>query len=206
VVAWCKKNKKLLPQIICSSFPDRSKPEFNRRHKLPRAFEQADVEIEFFKDFGIYRDLQRNRLSSTERLFLNSEYVEIPSEFKEVGMEEVLADYLKLHKITNTFQKKLMKDKNEDIRNSAQYVTILGNKLRFNIRANIRQWVFFSELRTIAGGHPSYRNAMQKAVKEIVKKIPCISSYFAKVDWCKDYGLGRMKSEIRTQEALAKIK
>lgn len=206
IIDWCKNNRKLLSQVIYSSIPDRTKPEINRRHKLPRAFEQAEVEVEFFKDFGIYRDLQRNRLSSTERLFLNSEYLEIPNEFKEKGMEEVLSDYLKLHRITNTLNKKLTKDKDENIKNSAQYVTILGNKLRFNVRANIRQMVFFSELRTIAGGHPSYRNAMQKAVKEITKKVPSLSKLFAKVDWKEDYGLGRMKSEIRTQEALAKIK
>jgi len=206
VLIWCKKNRKLLPQIIFSSIPDRSRAELNRRHKLPRAFEQADFEVEFFKDFGIYRDLQRNRLSSTERLFLNSENLEIPSEFRESGMEEVLSDYLKLHKLTNALNKKLRKDKNENIKNSAQYATILGNKLRFNVRANMRQFVFFSELRTIAGGHPSYRNAMQKAVKEITDKVPSLSRLFAKVDWKENYGLGRMKSEIRTQEALSKLK
>lgn len=206
ILEWCRKNRKILPEIILSSFPDRGKPEINRRHKLSRAFEHSDVEIEFFKDFGIYRDLQRNRLSSTERLFLNSKYLEIPNEFKEPGMEKVLADYIKLHKMTNTLNKKLMKDKDVEIKNSSEYVTILGNKLRFNIRANIRQMVFFSELRTIAGGHPSYRNAMQKAVNELIKKVPNLKHLFAKVDWCEDYGLGRMKSEIKTQEALAKIK
>ncbi len=205
VLDWCKRNRKALTEIIFSSIPDRGKPEINRRHKLPRAFEQSEVEVEFFKDFGIYRDLQRNRLSSTERLFLNSEFLEIPEEFKESGMEEVLSDYIKLHRMTNALNKKLTKDKDAEIRNAAEYVTILGNKLRFNIRANIRQMVFFSELRTIAGGHPSYRNAMQKAVNELVKKVPNLKPLFAKVDWCKDYGLGRMKSEVRTQEALVKI-
>ena len=87
----------------------------------------------------------------------------------------------------------------------SEYITILGNKLRFNVRANIRQWVFFAELRTIPGGHPSYRDCMQKAVKLIIKKLPYLSSVFAKVDWVKDYGLGRLKAEVYTQEALAKI-
>jgi len=206
IVNWCKKNRSLLPKIIFASITDRSRPEINRRHKLPRAFEQADVEVEFFKDFGIYRDLQRNRLSSTERLSLNSEYLEIPGEYKEKGMEEVLSDYLKLHKATMVLNRKIARDSNKDIRNAAQYITILGNKLRFNIRANLRQWVFFSELRTIPGGHPSYRTAMQKAVKQIISKLPYLEKIFAKVDWGKDYGLGRMKSEIRTQEALSKIK
>ena len=88
---------------------------------------------------------------------------------------------------------------------SAEYISILGHKLRFNVRANIRQWVFFSELRTIPGGHPSYRNAMQVAVKEISKKMPYLKGVFSKVDWVEDYGLGRFMAEIKTQEKLSEL-
>jgi hypothetical protein len=88
----------------------------------------------------------------------------------------------------------------------SEYITILGNILRFNVRANIRQWIFFAELRTIAGGHPSYRDCMQKAVRLIIRKLPYLESLFAKVDWTPDYGLGRLKAEVFTQEALSKIK
>jgi thymidylate synthase ThyX len=195
---------KKLQEILSSSFPDRSQPQYNRRHKLPRAFEHAFAEVEFFKDFGIYRDLQRNRLSSTERLALNPEDLEIPVEFKEKGMEKVLEDYLKLHKTSQILYRKLIKK--AGLRSAAEYVTLLGHKLRFNVKANLRQWVFFSELRTIAGGHPSYRNAMQKAVREITRKLPELKNLFAKVNWVRSYGLGRLKAEITTQEKLAQIK
>jgi thymidylate synthase ThyX len=140
ILKWVKKNRKSLPKLLLSSIPDRTLPQYNRRHKLPRAFEHAFVEVEFLKDFGIYRDLQRNRMSSTERLYLTPKYLEIPREFEEPGMEEVLIDYLKLHKMSNELYGKLIKDKNENVKNAAEYITILGNKLRFNIRANIRQW------------------------------------------------------------------
>ena len=203
---WLMKNKKLIPEIVKSSIPDRSKKEYNRRHKLPRAFEQAYIELEFFKDFGIYRDLRRNRISSTERLSLNPSSLYVPPEYYEKGMEEVLKDCLMLDKKTKELYKKILKSKNPELKTASEYITILGHKLRFNIRANIRQWVFFSELRTIAGGHPSYRNAMQKAVLEITKKMPELWPLFAKVDWVEDYGLGRMKAEIYTQEMLSKIK
>lgn len=196
-----KANKNKVLKIIKEGIPDRSCAQYNRRHKLPRAFEHAYVEIEFFKDFGIYRDLQRNRLSSTERLYLTPEFLYIPPEFFEKGMEEVYSDYLKLHKETISLNKKVRKFG----LGVSEYVTILGNKLRFNIRANIRQWVFFAELRTIAGGHPSYRDAMQKAAKLMIKKLPYLAPLFAKVDWVEDYGLGRLKAEVLTQEALAKI-
>jgi len=199
-----KKNLKKIHEIINKAVSDRKNNNINRRHKLPRAFEQAFAEVEFYKDFGIYRDLQRNRLSSTERLYLNTDEIEIPKEYRQKGMESVLKDYKKLHKMTKELNKKILKSKELPL-SSAEYVSILGHKLRFNIRANIRQWVFFSELRTIAGGHPSYRNAMQKATKEILIKMPYLREMFAKVDWTLDYGLGRFKAEIKTQEKLSKL-
>lgn len=201
---WATKkiNKNKVSKILQDSLPDRSRPEYNRRHKLPRAFEHATLEVEFFKDFGIYRDLQRNRLSSTERIYLTPEYLYVPPEFFEKGMEVVYKDYFTLHKVTITLNKKVRKYG----LGVSEYITILGNKLRFNIRANIRQWVFFAELRTIPGGHPSYRDCMQKAVKLITKKLPYLAPIFAKVDWVEDYGLGRLKAEVYTQEALSKIK
>ena len=203
---WAKKkmNLKKVHQIINESCCDRTDISINRRHKLSKAFEHAFAEVEFYKDFGIYRDLQRNRLSSTERLYLNTNELEIPKEYKEKGMETVLKDYIKLHRITKELNNKISKSKNIP-HSSAEYVSILGHKLRFNVRANIRQWVFFSELRTIAGGHPSYRNAMQVAVKEILKKMPYLKNVFAKVDWIEDYGLGRFVAEIKTQEKLEEL-
>ena len=206
IVNWAKKktNSKKVGQIINEAFSDRCSLNINRRHKLSRAFEHAFAEVEFYKDFGIYRDLQRNRLSSTERLYLNTNELEIPKEYKEKGMEEVLKDYIKLHKMMKELNSKILKSKNIPL-SSSEYVSILGHKLRFNVRANIRQWVFFSELRTIPGGHPSYRNAMQLAVKEILKKMPYLKDVFTKVDWVEDYGLGRFVAEIKTQEKLLEL-
>jgi thymidylate synthase ThyX len=197
-----KENKREVLKILNSSMPDRSLFKYNRRHKLPRAFEQAFAEVEFFVDFGIYRDLQRNRMSSTERLFLTPEFLEVPYEFTEKGMETVYRDYLALNKMTINLHNKVKKYG----LGVSEYITILGNKLRFNVRANIRQWVFFSELRTTAGGHPAYRNAMQSATKQIISKMPYLKKFFAKVDWVSDYGLGRLKAEVSTQQALSKIK
>ena len=214
IVAWCKRTKKkkgkkwspTLIKIISSAVPDRRRDGRNRRQKLPRAFEHAYVEVEFFKDIGTYKDLQRNRLSSTERQFYKAEDFYIPPEFKEKGMEEVLNDYLQLSKETMSLQKKLLNSGKEELINASEYVTLLGNKVRFNVRANLRQWVFFAELRTIAGGHPTYRRALQEAVSQIIDKMPFMKKIFAHVDWTKDYGLGRLKAEISTQKRLADIK
>jgi thymidylate synthase ThyX len=205
ILAWARKlSKKKLQEIIISSMPDRSTQGLNRRHKLPRAFEHVFAEVEFDVNFGIYRDLQRNRMSSTERQTLGAERVFIPREFRERGMTKVLRNYMKHVVWTRKLHRKISKSKDPNLARAAEYVTIFGNKLRFNVRANIRQWVFFAELRTIEGGHPSYRHALQKATRQIIKAMPFLKPLFAHVDWKKDYGLGRLKAEIRTQQKLSK--
>lgn len=206
-----KKYLKSLPRrkvqkLLLASMPDRSKEGLNRRHKLPRAFEHADCEVEFNCDFGIYRDLQRNRISSTERQALNASEISVSEDFQSKGMKKVLKDYLALSQKTNKFQEELLKDNRKRFEYAAEYITMLGHKLRFNIRASIRQWVFFAELRTIEGGHPTYRHAIQEAVRQIVAKMPYLKRLFAHVNWKRDYGLGRLKAEVRTQVRLREAK
>lgn len=188
-----------LAEIILRSVPDRK--ALTREHKLPRAFESAYAEVEYYCDFGIFRDLQRNRLSLTERQQLSADEVFVPREMKEPGMEEVLADYLELAGWTRGLNNKVAQLGSQYER-AAEYITILGNKLRFNIKANIRQWVFFSELRTIPGGHPTYRNAVQESVRQILDIFPFMKPLFTHVDWTEDYGLGRLRAEVKTQQRL----
>jgi hypothetical protein len=215
IVNWCKDIKKkdskkyqdkysrTLVNIILSSMPDRKASGLGRRQKLPRAFEHVFAEVEFFDNVGTYKDLQRNRVSSTERQRYSADNLYIPPEYSENGMEGVLGDYLKLAGVTGKLQEKLIKSGKDDLVASSEYVTLLGNKFRFNVKANIRQWVFMSELRTIPGGHPTYRHAMQEAASQIIAKIPFLKPLFTHVDWIKDYGLGRLKAEVVTQERLA---
>ena len=218
IVRWARKvkekelkeNRKLLfspklTSIVINSLPERSAPGLNRRHKLPRAFEHVYAEIEFSEDYGVYKDLQRNRLSSTERGFYLAEAVKIPEEYKDEGMKKVLNSYLKLFEMTKSLQKKLLKSDNPELQNCAEYIMLHGNLVRFNVKANLRQWVFFSELRTIEGGHPSYRIALQKAVKLILEKYPFMKTLFTHVNWAEDVGFGRLRAEIKTQEKLSKI-
>lgn len=199
-----KQYSETLAEIITSAVPDRSLG-LNRRHKLPRAFEHTFVEVEFNTDFGIYRDLQRNRMSTTERQTLSAEEINIPKEFFEEGMETVLEDYLTIFEQTRSLNNRIMASSDLELASAAEYVTILGNRLRFSVRANVRQWVFFSELRTIEGGHPSYRIAMQNAIKQILYVMPFLKPFFANVNWKKDYGLGRLRSELKTQQKLGQL-
>ena len=193
---WSKR----LTSLIVESVPERN----NRRKKLPRAFERAEAEVEFNCDFGIFRDFQRNRFNMTTRQRLDATEVYVPEEFREQGMEEVLTDYVRMAHWTKSLNSRISKTKEMQTARAAEYVTILGNKLRFNIRANIRQWCFFAELRTIPGGHPTYRHAVQEAARQIFEIIPFLKDLFSNIDWKEDYGLGRLKAEIKTQQKLEK--
>ena len=198
-----KKWSQTLLKIIKGSVPPRKIMGRSRRQKLPRAFEHAFCEIEFYTDIGAYKDLQRNRLSSTERQFISATDLFIPNEYKDKKLKTLLTEYLYLADVTKKLQEKMLKIMK--LKYASEYVAIMGNKVRYTVRANLRQWAFFAELRTISGGHPTYRNALQEAAREIIKKMPFAKDLFANIDWTHDYGLGRLKAEIYTQERLSKI-
>jgi thymidylate synthase ThyX len=207
IVKWCKdkkkKNKNALLKIILDSVPDRRQTGRSRRQKLPRAFEQTQIEVEFFTDIGAYKDLQRNRMSSCERQKINAESLHIPEEYKDPKLKELLRDYVRLARETKSLSSHISHLTSNT--HLTEYIAVMGNKVRFTVRASLRQWVFFAELRTISGGHPSYRKALQIAAKEIIDKIPFTKNLFAHVDWIPDYGLGRLKAEVRTQQELSKL-
>ena len=218
IVKWAEKTKKeelksgragffspTLLKVIQNSLPKRTEPGFNRRHKLSRAFEHVYVEIEFLEDYGVYKDLQRNRMSSTERGVYLADKVKIPKEFKDKNLKGVLRNYKELAATTKKLQEKINSRGDNNLKGASEYIMLHGNLVRFNVKANLRQWVFFAELRTIEGGHPSYRTAMQKAAKLIIQKYPFMKKLFAHVNWTKDTGLGRLRAEIKTQEKLSKI-
>lgn len=207
ILNWCRNTeRKELARIISESVPDRKLEGRTRRQKVPRAFESAFADVEFYLDFGVYRDLQRNRMASTERQALSAEEVHIPEEYYEPGMEKVLEDYLELSELTRGLHRRILASSDPNLARAAEYVTILGNKLRFNVRANIRQWVFFAELRTIEGGHKTYRQALQSAARQILYVMPFLKPLFAHVNWKKDYGLGRLKAEFKTQKKLEEMR
>jgi len=189
-----------LAEIIVDSVPDRSGEGLNRRHKLPRAFEHSYAEVEFFVDIGTYKDLMRQRMNSTERVDINAEEVEVPWEFREKDMEEVLEDYLRLAELTKDLHRRIAASKNPSLARAAEYVAIMGNKIRFNIRANLRQWGFILELRSVKGGHHYYRRAAQDAVRQLIYVMPFLKSLFAHINWSKRHGLGRLKAEFKKEQ------
>ena len=206
-----KENPKLkwsprLVEEIINSVPDRSKKDLNRRHKLSRPFEHSYVEAEFYCDLGTYKDLQRQRMNSTQRVVISAEDIVIPSEFREEGMEEVLADYLRLARRTRDLHRRIAASEKPALARAAEYVAIMGNKIRFNIRANLRQWAFLLELRSTEGGHHYYRRAAQDVARQLFYVMSFLKPLLAHVNWSKRHGLGRLKAEFRKEQKISEKK
>src|SRR5690606_6313891 len=118
----------------------------------------------------------------------------------------VLEDYMRLASLTRDFHRRLRNSEDEKIQAAAEYVTLFGNKVRFTFDANLRQWTFFSELRTILGGHPAYRMLVQNTARLLIKNIPWMVFFMTHVTWENSDGLGRLTAEVRTAKKRRKKK
>ena len=181
-------------KVISTYIGERS----NRRHKPGRGMERIYYRFDVLSDFGSFRDLQRHRMMTIDwqRLTPRHGYA-TPPEIEEVGsgvetrwrdsmseMSELYWDVLKEHGAE-----------------VAQYVVPFGYRIRYNIQMNARQAFHMLELRTGASGHSDYRRVCLKMHQLIRDQAGhrLIADAMKYVD-PKDYGLGRLTSEIRQIE------
>ena len=170
----------------------------NRRHKPGRAFENVDYTFDSCCRLGIYRDLHRHRIGTQERQRFTVQHgYNMRNEYKEIGIAE---DYMdKMLRVTELYNKI-----RETMPYQAQYVVTFGFNIRWYYTLNARQFFHFSELRTGSGGHPDYRDLVQKMYLEVAKVHPSISKYMNFVDMNKKQ-LGRLESEIRIAQKKNKL-
>ncbi len=181
-------------KVISTYIGERS----NRRHKPGRGMERIYYRFDVLSDFGSFRDLQRHRMMTIDwqRLTPRHGYA-TPPEIEEVGsgvetrwrdsmseMSELYWDVLKEHGAE-----------------VAQYVVPFGYRIRYNIQMNARQAFHMLELRTGASGHSDYRRVCLKMHQLIRDQAGhrLIADAMKYVD-PKDYGLGRLTSEMRQIE------
>ncbi|CDZ79724.1 FAD-dependent thymidylate synthase [Candidatus Rubidus massiliensis] len=165
----------------------------NRRHKSPRALEQARFSFEIIADFGVYRDLQRHRLFSQERQLLSCDYgYNVPDEIVGTAVE---ADYhLALQKAKQVYDTIAT-----DLPEEAQYVVPMAYNIRWYMEGNLRLFQWMCELRSSAAGHPNYRYIAQSMAKQICQTFPIFERFFKFVDY-NGYDIGRMGQEQRKIE------
>jgi len=165
----------------------------NRRHKPGRALERVDYRFDVLCDYGIFRDLQRHRLLTTEwqRLGTAHGYV-TPEAIEDIGAagewEQAMTRGAAAHA-------SVADHLGADL---AQYAVPLAYRVRFFMQLNAREAFHLLELRTGEGGHPGYRRVCQEMHRQIAEVAGHrrIAEAMRFVDHA-DYGLGRLGTERR---------
>jgi thymidylate synthase ThyX len=167
----------------------------NRRHKSPRALEQAQFTFEIVADFGIYRDLQRHRMLTQERQQLTCNFgYHVPVEIRETEMEKVYR--LKLEEAKKVYDKIA-----SELPEEAQYVVPMAYNIHWYFHVNLRALQWLCELRSSPAGHANYRFIAQEMAKQVCEVFPAFERFFKFVDF-EGYELGRLGQEIRIVEKM----
>lgn len=185
---------------------DSLKYRTNRRHKPPRAYEIAGYELVFdiLGNFGIYRDLHRQRMLTQQRqTYTTAHGFDMPEEFARIKMEkefeEVMASMKKAHdKLAVSFPEE------------SQYLTTLANYTRWYMGMNLREAFWMTELRSVPQGHFSYRTIAQDMFVKAVKRYPFLKNLTSgnhhHVDMSeRRQNLERMEAMQRIQVKLASL-
>lgn len=170
----------------------------NRRHKSPRALENAVFTFEIVADFGVYRDLQRHRILTQDRQLLNCDYgFYMPSEIEGTSME---APYLEALQAA----KEVYDVIGAELPEEAQYVVPMAYNVRWYFTINLRALQWLCELRSQASGHVGYRYIAQSMAQQVCNVFPSFERFFKFVDY-EGYDLGRLGQEQRKIDKQMKL-
>ena len=170
-----------------------------RQHRLVRAFENTYYKFDIIGNLGIYRDLHRHRMLTQERQRFTTELgFDIPQDLINAKLAN---PYLNALDRVNRFYKKISKD----FPDQAQYVVMMGNRIRWYQWENLRELSWEAELRTGPQGHPDYRKIEQQKVELVRSVHPTLVAALKFVDF-NEYELARRESEKRIDRKLGLIK
>jgi len=170
-----------------------------RQHRLLRAFENTYYKFDIVANLGAYRDLHRHRMLTQERQRFTTELgYDVPFDLTSAKLD---APYIDAAKKIDNFYRKISQKYPEQ----AQYVVMLGNRIRWYQWENLRELGWEAELRTGPQGHPDYRIVEQEKVRLVAEVHPTLVAALKFVDF-KEYDLARRESEKRIDKKLGIIK
>jgi thymidylate synthase ThyX len=174
---------------LLNQYLDRRK---HRRDKPGRAFEQVYYTFDLLGNLGMYRDLHRHRILSQERQdFCTAHGYDIPNELAEIGFKKDFDQcMIQAADLYNQIY--------ADLPHEAQYVVPFAYRVRWYMKMNLRELIHIAELRTMPQGHPDYRSMVQEICRKVETVHPLLFRYAKFIDW-KEYHLGRLQSEMRTE-------
>jgi len=163
-----------------------------------RALEHVRITSDILMDYGAYRDIQRHRMNTqTTQLHTTTHGYDIPEEIVHAGFKERFEEAMRV--AADAFERITAKYPWH-----AQYVVPLAYRKRTLFTWNLRNIEHFIRLRSTPQGHTSYRRIAQQLYDAVEEKSPLLARLLT-VD--KDeYYLGRLKSELKTEEKLEAIK
>ncbi len=162
-----------------------------RRDRPGRALEEGyPYTFDLLTDFGVYKDLQRHRMSTQQRqLYTVRHGFLMPEELialgKQAEVEECIRRSEALFETMYTQSPEL-----------AQYAVLHGHLVRWTIGLNDRSAMHMFELRSTPQGHPHYRKAAQAMHKLVSERSSWRGSAMQFVDH-NDYYWSRADSEAR---------
>ncbi|OGY08402.1 MAG: hypothetical protein A2782_01320 [Candidatus Blackburnbacteria bacterium RIFCSPHIGHO2_01_FULL_43_15b] len=169
-----------------------------RQHRLVRAFENTYYKFDIVANLGAYRDLHRHRMLTQERQRFTTELgFDVPQDLISAKLDKAYVDAAK--KIDNFYRRVSRKYPEQ-----AQYVVMLGNRIRWYQWENLRELGWEAELRTGPQGHPDYRIVEQEKVRLVAGVHPTLISALKFVD-NKSYDLARRESEKRIDKRLGLV-
>ncbi len=164
----------------------------HRRDKPGRALEQVYYTFDLLGNLGMYRDLHRHRILSQERQdFSTTHGYDAPNELAEIGFEK---DFDRCMIQAADLYDRIY----ADLPYEAQYVVPFAYRVRWYMKMNLRELVHIAELRTMPQGHPDYRSMVQEICRKVETVHPTLLRYAKFIDR-KEYHLGRLQSEMRTE-------
>ena len=166
-----------------------------RQHRLVRAFENTYYKFDIVANFGAYRDLHRHRMMTQERQRFTTELgFDVPPDLSAAKLEKPYVDAArKVDKLYRQIKKRYP--------DQAQYVVMMGNRIRWYQFQNLRELTWEAELRTGPQGHPDYRVIEQQKVEAVKKVHPILVEALKFVDY-RVYNLARRESEKRIDKKL----
>ncbi len=162
-----------------------------RRDRPGRALEDGYPHtFDMLTDFGVYKDLQRHRMSTQQRqLFTVRHGFFIPEELVALGKRAEVEECVRRSKeLFETIEKH-----NPEL---AQYAVLHGHLVRWTIGLNDRSAMHMFELRSTPQGHPHYRKAAQVMHKLLEKENGWRAGAMQFVDH-NDYYWSRADSEAK---------
>jgi thymidylate kinase/thymidylate synthase ThyX len=167
----------------------------NRRMRPGRALEKAHYSWDIMCDYGIFRDLQRHRMvDDMEWQALTPRFgYEIPELVEEAGLSDMFEKCFELSlQLYSALQQ-------AGYSAEAQYVTLLGHRMRWKVTMNARETFHFNELRTSPQGHPGYRKLVLEMHDKLKEVHPMIAEAMKFVNTEEDPALTRLAAERYTQ-------